>query len=142
MVLSSKKKLGYLSDPKYMKYKGFELADTAQPHFELLYLPFDKESEKPSFNQEALYPANLPKGVSLYYTSQCPFTAKYVPLLARLLEERGVPHQITHIETREAAQNAPSPYTTFSIFCDGAFITHELPSEAKFAKLIDSLVQA
>ena len=51
VVLSSKKKLGFLSDPKYMKYKGFETVDTAHPNFELMYLPFDKNAKKPCFNK-------------------------------------------------------------------------------------------
>lgn len=49
VILSSKKKMGFLSDPKYMRYKGFETADTASPYFELMYLPFDKNAEKPHF---------------------------------------------------------------------------------------------
>ena len=38
VILSSKKKMGYLSDPEYLKYKGFETADAAGPYFELMYL--------------------------------------------------------------------------------------------------------
>ena len=34
VVLSSKKKAGLLSNPKYLKYKGFETVETAAPHFE------------------------------------------------------------------------------------------------------------
>ncbi len=30
VILSSKKKMGFLSDPKYMGYKGFQAADTAE----------------------------------------------------------------------------------------------------------------
>lgn len=37
-VISSEKKMPFLSDPKYLKYKGFQTADRAEPHFELLYL--------------------------------------------------------------------------------------------------------
>ena len=36
----SKKKMGFLSDPKYMGYKGFQTADTAEPYFELMYFGF------------------------------------------------------------------------------------------------------
>ncbi|EOS45395.1 hypothetical protein C810_02669 [Lachnospiraceae bacterium A2] len=32
--------MGFLSDPKYMSYKGFQTADKAEPYFELMYLPF------------------------------------------------------------------------------------------------------
>ena len=49
VILSSKKKMGFLSDPKYMGYKGFRTADTAEPYFELMYLPFEEDSSLPRF---------------------------------------------------------------------------------------------
>ena len=39
-VISSAKKKPFLSDQKYIAYKGFQIADTAEPFYELLYLPF------------------------------------------------------------------------------------------------------
>ena len=137
-VLSSKKKLGFLSDPKYLKYKGFQAADTAAPYFELMYLPFDESADKPYFRQCAKEPkrANIPSGFAICYTSQCPFTAKYVPILEQMAKSRGAELHAVHIDTAEKAQNAPSPFTTFSLFYDGGFITHEILSEKKFEKLL------
>ncbi len=34
VILASKKKMGFLSDPKYMGYKGFQTADTAEPYLD------------------------------------------------------------------------------------------------------------
>lgn len=34
VILSSRKKMGFLSDPKYMGYKGFQTADMAVPYFD------------------------------------------------------------------------------------------------------------
>ena len=42
--------MGFLADPKYLKYKGFELADTAEPYFELWYMPFSADAKKPCRN--------------------------------------------------------------------------------------------
>lgn len=53
VILSSKKKMGYLSDPEYLKYKGFETADAAGPYFELMYLAFDRNADKPCFRHTA-----------------------------------------------------------------------------------------
>lgn len=75
-VLSSAKKKPYLSDPKYLKYKGFLKADTAHPFFELLYLPF--------------------------------------------------------------TENAPSPYTSYSFFNNGEFVTNEIFSDKKFLKFLEA----
>ena len=137
VVLSSKKKLGFLSNSgKYMKYKGFETVDTAHPNFELMYLPFDKNAEKPCFNKSVKEEKEMEKGFILYYTSQCPFTAKYVPLIEKMAKERNVDFKSVHIQTREDAQNSPSPFTTYSLFYNGEFITHEILSEKKFEKIL------
>jgi N-acetylglutamate synthase-like GNAT family acetyltransferase len=56
VTLSSKKKMPFLSDPKYLRHKGFELADTAEPFYELLYLPFEKSSAKPCFKDSVKFP--------------------------------------------------------------------------------------
>lgn len=136
VVLSSKKKAGFLSDPKYMKYKGFEAVDTAEPYFELMYLPFDKSADKPRFKDTVKEREKMQKGFTLYYTNQCPFTAKYVPVLEKMAKTRAVDFQSVHIRTKEEAQNAPSPFTTFSLFYNGGFITHEILSEKKFEKIL------
>lgn len=140
-ILSSKKKLGFLSDHKYMEHKGFMPADTAQPYFELMYLPFEAGAEKPAFRPQAKEAehADMPEGFSLYYTSQCPFTAKYVPLLEETARARGASMKAVHILTAEQAQAAPCPYTAFSLFYNGRFITHEILSEKKFEKLLDDM---
>ena len=136
VVLSSRKKMGFLSDPKYMEYKGFKTADISDPYFELLYLPFEEGAEQPRFHSTVREHSALPKGFALYYTNQCPFTAKYVPVLEEMARARSVVFQAVHIQTREAAQSAPSPFTTFSLFYDGQLVTHEILSEKKFDKIL------
>lgn len=65
----------FLSDLRYLKYKGFKVCDTAKPYYELLYLPFK--------------------------------------------------------------QNAPAPFTTYSFFHDGMFVTNEIFSASKFVKFLE-----
>lgn len=139
VVISSKKKMGFLSDPAYMRYKGFEKADDAQPYFELMYLPFDKSAAKPCFasSVKERKQSDASKGITIYYTNQCPFTAKYVPILIDIAKNRNVELKAVHILSREQAQSAPSPFTTFSLFCNGEFITHEILSEKKFEKFLE-----
>ena len=140
VVLSSGKKMGFLSDLKYLQYKGFAVADTANPYFELLYLPFSLEADKPRFKpcvRETVQ--ELPSGFTLYYTSQCPFTAKYVPLLETAAQESGVPFHAVQITSREQAQSALCPFTTFALYDNGKFVTHEILSVSKFNKLLSDL---
>lgn len=136
--LSSEKKMGFLADPGYMRHRGFMTADSLDPRFELLYLPFGAGAERPRFRKTVREHGDMPKGFVLYYTDQCPFTAKYVPLLENMAKERNAVFQTVHIRSREEAQNAPSPFTAFSLFYDGQLVTHEILSEKKFDKILAS----
>lgn len=140
-ALSSKKKLGFLSDPAYLRHKGFLAADSAPPYFELMYLPFDEAAEKPRFKPHLKEEDGGARreGMTLYYTSQCPFTAKYAPLLEEAAKKKGMPFQAVQLVSTAQAQNAPSPFPTFSLFHEGRFLTHEILSEKKFEKILESI---
>lgn len=136
VILSSLKKMPFLADPKFLKYKGFETVDTAQPFYELLYLPFDKSADKPCFRESVKKPEVKAQGFVLYYAHQCPFTAKYVPIIEAIAKEKCIPFQSIRLETTQQAQNAPSPFTSYSLFYNGGFVTHEILSDKKFEKII------
>lgn len=136
VMLSSTKKMPFLSDPKFLRYKGFVLADTAEPYYELLYLAFHESDEKPRFKGCVKAPKVGQNGFVLYYAHQCPFTAKYVPLIEAVAREKGVAFEAIRFETTEQAQNAPAPFTSYSLFYNGKFVTNEIFSEKKFEKMI------
>ncbi len=136
VVLSSKKKMPFLSDPQYLKHKGFQLCDTVPPHFELLYLPFEKDNEKPSFKDCCREASIAESGFVLYYSNQCPHTEKYAPLIANIANARGIPFSLVKLAAKEEAQRSPAPFSTYSLFYNGKFITNEILSENKFTKLL------
>lgn len=140
VLLSSQKKQPFLSDKKHLLYKGFQLADKAEPYFELMYLPFEKHVPAPIFKQSVKKPEREQIGFILYYTRQCPFTAKYVPLIEQYAKERSMLFQSILIDSCHKAQNAPVPFTTYALFYNGRFITHEILSEKKFGTLADELI--
>ena len=135
-ILSSGKKKPFLADPKYLAHKGFLVCDEADNGISLWYLPFSADAVKPAFRECARHPRCSEPGYVLYYTSQCPFNAKYVPLLEQTAKDRGIPFTAIHLESREAAQNAPTPVTTYALFRDGEYLTNEQMNEAKFLKLV------
>lgn len=134
-VISSAKKQPFLSDPKYLTYKGFRLADTAEPFFTLLYLPFDKSAPVPQFRPCAKTPHIDESGFVLYYTADCPYTAKYVPLIESSAKNAGIPFKSILLENRERAQNAPAAWTNYALFYNGNYVTNEILSEKKFLAL-------
>lgn len=138
-VLSSDQKRPYLSDPDFLRYKGFQTADAASPFFELLYLPFEAGTVPPSFRIQARSPRIEEAGFVLYYTHQCPFAAKYAPLIQETALSRGLDFRFAQLTSREEAQAAPTPFTAYSLFYNGRFVTHEILSAGRFEKLLRSL---
>lgn len=136
-VLSSDKKMPFLSDPKYLKYKGFRIGDTASPYYELLYLPFGDDVVPPQFKACAKDGIIREKGLVLFYSNQCPHTDKYVPVISKVAEEKGLLIKIIKFETTEQAQNSPSPFTTYSLFYNGKFVTNEVLSEKRFNNILE-----
>ena len=134
-ILSSAKKKGFLADPKYLRYKGFQVADESDVGIQLWYLPFEIGADIPRFKDCAKHPQVAEQGFVIYYSDQCPYTYYWVPRLMKAAEEHQVPLKVIHIDSREAAQNAPSPVTNFALFRDGQFLSHEIQSEKKFLAL-------
>lgn len=138
-VISSPKKKPFLSDPKYLSYKGFKTADTAEPFFTLLYLPFEEYSPIPKFKECAKKPYTDKQGFVIYYTHGCPFTAKYVPIIEDFAKNNGIHMESIFINSKESAQNAPVAWTNYAVFYNGEYISNEILNEKKFAELIKCL---
>jgi len=134
-ILSAAKKRPFLADLKYLKHKGFAVCDEADNGIQLWYLPFADDVQKPKFKECARHPYVEEKGYVLYYTSQCPFNAKYVPLVAETARAHSILFRAIHLESKEAAQNAPTPITTYALFRDGEYLTNEQMNEARFLKV-------
>ena len=134
-ILSTAKKKPFLADPKYLAHKGFSVSDEADNGIQLWYLPFTPDAETPRFKECARHPHVSGSGYVLFYTSQCPFNAKYVPIVEETAKEHHIEFKAIHIENREAAQSAPTPITTYALFYNGEYLTNEQMNAAKFLKL-------
>ena len=135
-ILSSEKKKPFLADPKYLRHKDFAVADAADNGVQLWYLPFSPEARPPRIKECAKHPHVDEPGFVLYYTHQCPFNAKYVPVVEATAREQGVPFRAVLLDSKEAAQNAPTPITTYALFRDGTYLTNEQMNDKRFLKLL------
>ena len=115
-ILAAAKKKPFLADPKFLN---------------------GNDAERPEFRECAKHPHIEERGYVLYYTSQCPFNAKYVPVLEQTARENDIPFHAIHIESREEAQNAPTPITNYALFHDGEYMTNEQMNDKKFLKLVN-----
>lgn len=135
-VLSSeKKKKEFLSDPRYLAYKGFSVADTSETGITLMYLPLAPDAAPPKFKECARHPQTEEAGFVLYYTDQCPYTYYWVPRVEEAAREHNIPLKVIHITDKESAQNVPAPVTTYALFRDGKFLTQGIQSDKKFLAL-------
>lgn len=132
------KKKPFLADPKFLKYKGFRVSDEADNGIQLWYLPFEKEAQLPMFKECAKRPHIDEKGYVLYYTNQCPFNAKYVPVIESIAKEKSVQFKAVLLQSKEEAQNAPTSITTYALFLNGNYITNEQMNDKRFLKLLDN----
>ncbi|MCX7709060.1 MAG: N-acetyltransferase [Clostridia bacterium] len=138
VVLSGKKKRPFLSDKDFFMKKGFEVCDHAEPYFELLVKRFNKDAPMPRFRDNVKkQDLNCKEGVTVIYSSQCPFTDYYVEEVIHTAKAHGIKAEAIKLETREEAQNGPSPFTTHSVFYNGKFLTHEVLNKPRFEKLLN-----
>ncbi len=142
VVLSSDKKRPFMSDKKFFLKYDFQICDRANPYFELLYLKLTQNPNAiiPKFKDTAKTGSCEDNGgFVVYYSNQCPYMNYYIALQCRIAKEQGIVYEKVLIDSREKAMNNPSPFTIYSLFYRGKFITQELTAEKKFMKIIESV---
>lgn len=102
----------------------------------IMYLPFSETTVKPQFKTCAKQGIREEKGVVIYYSDQCPFTAKYVPLAEQVVRSKGITFKAIKYNSAKEAQAATVPSTSYSLFYNGKFITNEILSEKRLEKLL------
>ncbi|MCT4634105.1 MAG: GNAT family N-acetyltransferase [Firmicutes bacterium] len=140
LVLCSDKKRPFMSDKKFFLKAGFQVVDNAQPYFELMLLKFNAESGNPTFIESSkLGKCDDNGGFKVYYSNQCPYMNYYIDLQSKIAEELGIKYESSIIDSKEKSLKNPSPFTIYSLFYKGEFITQELSSEKKFRTICDEL---
>lgn len=135
-ILSSAKKKPFLADPKYLSHKEFKVCDEADNGIQLWHLPFAKVSEVPKFKECAKHTHMDEMGYVIYYSNQCPFNGKYIPIIEAVANENGIPFKAIRLRSKDEARNALTPITTYAVFHDGEYITNEQMNDKRFLKLI------
>ncbi|MDF9867063.1 ribosomal protein S18 acetylase RimI-like enzyme [Bacilli bacterium PM5-3] len=135
VALSAKTKKPFLSDPKFYKKHGFEVVDTFKPYYELLCLKF-KDAKNPEFiSNEFKYSKD---GICIIYSQHCPFTKSNVEKIKKVVEKFKIPFEAVKIDSIQKGKEAPNPFTTYSFYDNGEFITNEIFSEKKLLKYLET----
>ena len=64
------RKREFLADPKFLKYKGFKVADISDCGINLMYLPLAENADQPRFKDYARHPKVSETGFVLYWKRQ------------------------------------------------------------------------
>jgi hypothetical protein len=141
-VVTSTKKRPFLTDKIFFTHKGFTVADTAAPYFELLALPLIPDYSLPKFTGTARTgTCHYETGFAFIYSNQCPFMEEYVLSSANILAKKSIPHTVRKITSSAEAKKLGSPFGTLGIYYNGQLITHELMPEKKFLKFIETTME-
>ncbi len=132
-VISSKKKMPFLSDPKFLKKYGFETVDNIGD-YELLALSFD--GTKPKFSDTARTGVIENKELTIFYSTQCPYVNNCANQIRGYCSDSGIKINMIEVDTLEKAKELPSIFNNWAVFNDGKFVTNHLMNESYFKKMI------
>lgn len=60
-------------------------------------------------------------------------------MIETVSKDLNITFKAIHIDTKEKAQNAPTPITTYALFYNGEYVTNDVMNEKKFLKLVEKL---
>ena len=139
IAISSDKKRPFMTDPKFLKYQGFEIIDEAPPYFKLWGLKTNPKVEFPKILDSAKLGVIPDKeGITAYYSNTCPFTDYYINNhLRTYANKEGIPITIHHLDTKEKAKKMPIPWIINSVFYKGELLTLEMKVDRHLKKIIN-----
>ena len=137
VAVSSDKKRPFLSDPRFLIKKGFIVADSAaiasgfciSRSMKMRSAKIQGKMQRMETFRSRVFRSTtqiIARGIS-----------KYIPLLEKIAEERNAPLTVRKIENKTEAQNAPSPFSTYSVYYNGEILTNEMFSGKNFIKFLD-----
>ena len=131
-TISSKKKKPFLSEKKFLEKYGFKLVDSIQD-YELMALSFN--GQNPKFNDNAKKLEIEDTNITIYYSSQCPFTENSIKEIEEYSKEDNVIVNIIKIDTLEKAKNMPCLFNNWAVFKDGKYVSNAILNKNLIKKL-------
>jgi ribosomal protein S18 acetylase RimI-like enzyme len=142
VAIVANKKKPFLSDKSFYIAHGFEVCDTAPPYFELLVKPLKGGGTPPQFADSVRTGTIKSKfDLTFFHSNQCPFTEYWTDEMISVAAQYELSAEKIKIDSQRAAQNAPSPFTIFTAFLNGKFLTHEMMAEGKFGKALENALK-
>lgn len=140
-LAAAKGKKPFLTDGRYLLEKGYEKVDEALG-FALLAKRLDPGSSAaaPRFPDSARRGRldGAPKGADLFFAPECPFAPSVAREMAEAARSAGFAARLRELGDREEAAALRAPPGIFQAYLDGAFLSHELMTPAKFVAALEA----
>jgi len=121
--------------------KGFEVVAKTDPDFELLALTFNDSSPIPSFKDHGFGNSDNDKGLVIYYSDQCPYTAKAIKEISEIAQDLfGIKASLIHLDSYKKAQKTPCAFGTFCITFSGNVIADHPVSSTRFKNIMNKVL--
>ncbi len=129
----------WLADRRLFLANGFEPVDAAPPDYQLLVRKFSDDAANPAFlkgwDQKV---KQYRRGLTIIRSNQCPYVAKFTAEIIETAEkEFHVTPTVINLESCSDAQNAPTPYATFSVIYDGRLVADHQISRTRFRNIMN-----
>lgn len=122
--------------------RGFTVADSAKPDFELLVLKFDEKSANPGFKQDMnLNLKEYSDGLTIMRSAQCPYTEKNVNAIVESANKMKIKTRLIDLEDYKAVQSVPCAFGSFCIIYNGKVISHHPISNTRFENIMKGLLK-
>lgn len=133
----------WLTHTEFFVRHGFEVAESTETGFDLVYYRRRQAASVPRFSERARRGVvDRADGVHFEYVHQCPMVQNSLREMSAAAEELGLSVSAEELETPERARDAASPFGTFGAFLHGKFLTHGQMSRDSFRKLLESALKA
>jgi len=76
------------------------------------------------------------KGLSIVFSKQCPWVARFIEEVKPILEEKKLKPTIIELNTAAQAQRAPSLYSVFNLIYDGKLLADRYISTTRFLNIV------
>ena len=119
-MLGANRQKAWLSDQEFAKKFGFRAVDTAG-EYALLALSFDGTA--PRFSEGARRQAIESRGLTVYFTDQCPYIDQRIEKLRACCAENAIPSQFVRVASLAQAKALPCAFNNWAAFYGGEFIT-------------------
>ncbi len=133
-ILSSKKKMPFLSEKKFMQKFGFETVDAIDNEYELMALSFN--GLRPQFSSNAKGQHIDKEILTIYYSLQCPYIPDCIKQIETFCMTNHIPFELNKIDTLEKAKALPGVFNNWAVFYKGKFETLHLLNEGYLRKML------